>query len=366
MLCLSYESLANNKGEFIEINIESKITKQNLSFKVSLPQSYDDTINKSYPVFITASGSSRLDMVTSQVKWLSHVNFAPLPQVIIVTLPNINFEDKDKFASVDGNESAILSAVLRNEILPYIDDKYRTTSYRVIEGFSTLGNFPLYMLRHHSDVINAYFIFSPALELDKSGLIDSLSDDWYPSSERQNFVFLSLGSFSGNRDYFEQAKSALTIMNKSNSFQFEFADYSDDNYLSSPNIGLAKASQLAFGDLQPDYSLFHDKGESALIKYFDKIAIKYGERIDLKSKLTDLSFSYADDKQFTKAIKIMERLLARNTKDTLLYIRMAQIQMKAKKDSEAKSTLNKAYELANIDKSEEQKSYIQKMLSKLN
>jgi hypothetical protein len=366
LLCLSDKSLAATKDEWTELSIDSTLTKQSLRFSVSLPLGYENAPDKFYPIFITTSGRSRLDNVVSQIKWLSHVDFAPIPQVIIVTIPDIKYKNKDKLTSAAGQENEVLSSVLREEILPYIDDNYRTTSYRILEGFSSFANFPLYMLRHHSDMINAFFIFSPALALDKSGLVASLADDWQLSEKRQHYVFLSLGAFIENRVHFEQVKNSFSKFEKMKNIQIDFADYSKDNYLSGPNLGLIYASQAAFADLQPDYKDFHEGGEVALKQYFKSLSSKYGEAIEVKNKLIDLSFSYAEHEKFSQAITLMKRIVRQNTTDYLLHVRLAQIQIKAAQQVDAKISLNTAYELATAVSNEEAKTYIKNMLAKLN
>ncbi len=366
LLCLSVKSLAVTKDEWTELSIDSTLTKQSLRFSVSLPMGYENAPDKFYPIFITTSGRSRLDNVVSQVKWLSHVDFAPIPQVIIVTIPDIKYEKKDKLTSAAGQENEILSSVLREEILPYIDNNYRTTSYRILEGFSSFANFPLYVLRQHSDMINAFFIFSPALALDKSGLVASLADDWHLSEKRQHYVFLSLGTFIDNKAHFEQVKKSLSKFEKVKNTQVDFADYSKDNYLSGPNLGLINASQAAFADLQPDYKDFHEGGEVALQQHFKTLSSKYGEVIEVKSKLIDLSFSYAEHNKFSQAIALMKRLVKQNTTDYLLSVRLAQIQIKSGQQVDAKISLNTAYELATVVSNEEAKSYIKNMLAELN
>ncbi len=366
LLSFSFYTLAEADSQLLDISIDSKITKQSLSFKLSLPNGYENAPDKFYPVFITTAGGSRIESLTSQVKWLSHVDFAPIPQVILLTIPDIKYANKDKFTSAAGQESATLAQVLRDEVLPHIDNTYRTSGYRIIEGFSSFGHFPLYMLRHHSDVINAFFIFSPALGLDKSGLVASLDDNWQLSSKRHHYLYLSLGTFLENRQHFEQAKASLNKLAKTPRTQFEFADLSKDNYLSGPTIGLIKASQSTFADLQPDYTIFHDEGEVALTRYFKKLNEKYGEEIDLKNKLVDLSFSYANSDKFDQAIALMKSVVAEDPTDTLLYIRLAQVQIKAKRNGEAKLSLNNAYKLASASDNEEAQSYIKRMQADLN
>ncbi len=366
LFSLSFYTLAYGGDEFLAVSIDSKITKQPLRFKVSLPKGYENASGKYYPVFITTAGGSRINSLTSQVKWLSHVDFAPIPQVILLTIPDIQYEKKDKFTLAAGQNDSILASVLRDEVLPYIDNTYRTSGYRIIEGFSSFGNFPLYMLRHHSDVINAFFIFSPSLDLNKSGLVDSLSDNWQLSRKRQHYVFLSLGTFAENRPHFEKTKQSLAKLDNSEHLQLEFADYSKDNYLSGPNIGLIKASQSAFSDLQPDYQMFHETGEQLLRQYFKQLNTKYNEDIEVTGKLVDLAFSYAEHEKFSQAIAVMKGVVAKSPNNTLLNIRLAQVQIKAGQNEDAKYSLTKAYQHASEDDNEEAQSYIKRMQESIN
>ena len=73
--------------EFEEIEINSKIAKHTLKFELTLPNSYESWSSKKYPVLITTAGQSRVDVLRAQVDWLSHVNFAPIPEVILITMP---------------------------------------------------------------------------------------------------------------------------------------------------------------------------------------------------------------------------------------------------------------------------------------
>ena len=349
-------------SEMRSLEVNSKLSDQQLSVPIYLPSSYTNKVKKHYPIFITTAGKSREKVVLEQVNWLSHVDFAPIPEVIQVVLPSIDLTQAgDKLAKAAGTANKLTAEVLVKEILPAIDNKYRTTGYRVVEGFSSWGNFPLYLLRHYSAEFNAFLVFSPALELDKSGLVDSFSEPWLLSEERRHFVYLSLGTFTGNKPLYLQLSKNLSDKQNSSSLEFVQRDMSKENYLSGPNIGLVHASQVLFSDLQPDYSKFHQGGISALSEYFKKLSDKYFVEIDLASKMVDLSFSYANEDKYEQAIKTLTAVIATDKSNVLYRVRLAQIQLQAKYNDEALKTLAKARKLAQQSNNDEALNYIEQL-----
>lgn len=94
------QSVAVEQNQLV---IDSKIAKQQLEVEFYLPRSYEEQPNKHYPVFITAAGGSRKNVAVEQIRWLSHVNFAPIPEVILIVLPNIELAQlSNKFDSASG------------------------------------------------------------------------------------------------------------------------------------------------------------------------------------------------------------------------------------------------------------------------
>lgn len=358
-LVLTTQAVASEVTKF---KVNSKLSKQELDVRLYLPQSYDEETAKHYPILLTTAGKSREKVLVEQVNWLSHVNFAPMPEVIQVVLPYIELDGlSDRFDKASGNENKLVAEVLVKELLPAIDKKYRTSGYRVVEGFSTFGNIPLYLLRHYSSAFNAFFMFSPALELDKSGLVSSFSDDWSLSPNRHHFVYLSLGTFRKNKPLYRKLTESLLAKQNEQSFDFIHTDLSAENYLSGPNLGLIQASQSLFADLQPDYKQFHLTGIKGVKEYFTLLSEKYFEQIDLNEKLVSLGFSYAAEGEFERAIETMKHVVTEDESKVLFRVRLAQVQIQAKRHEAALETLADAQKLARKSNDDEALNYITRM-----
>ena len=348
-----------------EITIYSNIANQDLTFHITLPQSYKDSGETRYSTFYTTSGKSRLEVIKSQVKWLSHVSFAPLPQLFFISLPSIN---ADKFTKASGSLYSLTTQVYENEVIPYIEKNYRTQPYRVIEGFSSNANQLLSIFIEKPQLFNAYMIFSPALSLDKSSLVEKLLAQKADNRYQHRSLYLSLGSFEENKATFERIHNHLFTWSASNITGLEILteDLSNRNYLSAPVVGLTNAAEKIFSDRQPDAALFVKTGVVGVEKHFNKLHQKYGYELDSSNTMVDLGFYYAKIKQFAKAEKALGIVIKKSPENIIYLIRLSEIQQQGSNKDSAKKTLKTALKQAIIQKDAEAISFIQSRLTSLN
>jgi hypothetical protein len=98
----------------------------------------------------------------------------------------------------DGKDSAAGQAnrfleFLEAELIPHIDQKYRTTSTRMLAGNSRGGLFVVYSLIEAPDLFSARFAFSPALWRDDERIVSELAKSQTARAARPTFLYLSLG-----------------------------------------------------------------------------------------------------------------------------------------------------------------------------
>lgn len=348
-----------------ELTIYSNIAKQDLIFHITLPSNYESEGVTRYPSFYTTSGQSRLDVLKTKVKWLSHVDFAPLPQVFFISLPSIK---ADKFTKASGSIYSLTTQVYEKEVIPFIEKKYRTQPYRIIEGFSSNANQLLSIFTDKPQLFNAYMIFSPALVLDKSGLVNKLLAQKADSRYQYHSLYLSLGSFEENRPIFEKIQNHLATWSSSNIKGLEVIteDLSHRNYLSSPVIGLTNAAEKIFSDRQPDAKLFEKTGVTGVEHHFGQLNAKYGYKLDANNTLVDLGFHYAKIEQFEKAEKTLNTVINKSPENIIYLVRLAEIQQQGGNNNKAKKTLTLALKHAKNQKNIEAKGYIESKISDLN
>ena len=117
------------------------------------------------------------------------------PQIIIVAITNKSQGDRDEnmtpyefmpeedariyglyaqFQKMGGGEKFV--SFIKDELIPYIDTKYATASYRIISGHSQSGNLALYASMTHPETFQACIAADPSVWFANGRIIDELKD----------------------------------------------------------------------------------------------------------------------------------------------------------------------------------------------
>ena len=340
--------------------IESKEADSILEFKIALPWGYDKT--KAYPVMYTTAGGSRFEYLVHQVDWLSHVAMGPMPQFIIVNVPQVTVPSDlhPKFVAASGVANKLQFSVIEKELIPYINKSFKTQGFNLLEGYSSNGNFVLHTYLEKAELFDGYLVHSPALELDKSGLVEKFNKLNANATNEFPSLYLSLGPFESNKPLFEKIKSKLEYSNK-----IVFADLSDHNFLSVATLSLNNSVEWTFSDLSPNVQDFEIGGIESVNAYYSKLEKKYNKAMDSSSTIIDLSFHYANKKNNIKALETIDALISSAPENVYYLTRKASVQKLIGKVDGSKQTLMLAQEIATKNKNDDALSYIKGELSKL-
>lgn len=166
------------------IVIDSEVLNQNREILIRLPENYGNTDLK-FTTHYVLDGEIIFDCYSSIVGLKSKNE--SIPEAIIIGIPNIdrNFDLNPKA------NGAIFLNFITKELIPYIDNKYRTNENRILSGYSMAGNFILYTLLNGQDSFNMFLSGSPyRLDLYKDNQIDSFLDNL----KTKKTIYTSMGS----------------------------------------------------------------------------------------------------------------------------------------------------------------------------
>jgi predicted alpha/beta superfamily hydrolase len=138
---------------------------------VSTPPSYDGAGR--YPVLYLTDGQFNFDEARSSAGFLSRNVL--IPQMIVVGIANKD-RTRDLYATksdfkfgsrtipfpTSGNADKFLEFIQR-ELIPWVNENYRTTSLRILAGHSAGGNFALHAMRTEPMLFQAIIAISPWL-----------------------------------------------------------------------------------------------------------------------------------------------------------------------------------------------------------
>jgi len=157
----AFEVLSQNVPAPITIGESWQITSKRLSetreVRVFLPSSYSNS-KRRYPVIYTLDGELTGPVVASAVQFMAGSSPIPqMPEAIVVAIVN---SDRNRDMPVPNaygkkGESNFL-AFLTDELIPTVEQKYRTHQLRILVGHSQGGLFAIYALAERPSAFQWY------------------------------------------------------------------------------------------------------------------------------------------------------------------------------------------------------------------
>lgn len=194
----SIQSKAFTIGDVIEIN--SKILNEDRTLNIFLPISYNPDSTNSYPVIYLLDGSIDEDIIhmAGVVQFNSFSWINRMPECIVVGIANIdrqrdftfptrNEKDKDDFPTT--GKSSLFISFIKNELMPFIDQTYRTSGVNTISGQSFGGLLATEILFTQPEMFDNYLIVSPSLWWDDESILNCKIE----SKLQDQRVFIAVG-----------------------------------------------------------------------------------------------------------------------------------------------------------------------------
>ena len=185
-LFVGIQTINAQKKETIEIgkvnSIQSTILSEEREYWISLPESYDDTLNsyKKYPIVIVLDGKVHFKSSVGVIQFMSGAinGYRQLPEMIVVGIMNINRRrdfTPDKVITKRKNNTGggdKFLAFLEQELIPKIDKDYRTIPYRILFGHSLGGLLTAHAYLQENSAFNSFISIDPSFGTWTDNIMD--------------------------------------------------------------------------------------------------------------------------------------------------------------------------------------------------
>lgn len=286
-------------------SIQSKILAEQRDFFVYVPERELDS-NEKYSVLYTLDAKHFFVSAVGMVHNLSEAwGGSTLPKMIVVGIPHPNrFHDltpADPNIKSSGGNSKFLN-YLEEELIPYIDKKYPTNSYRTYVGHSLGGLAVIQALLEKPHLFSNYIALDPSLWWSDQVLLKraKLELDTINLSGKSLFIGMantlpegmdidSLKRITFDRRNGGHAKSIWDFSNKilpqaKTDLEFLWKYYKDDGHVSSQYISQLDALRwlFAWNDTKQVNKAIFDKNNSpkiaikAYTEYYQMVSHKLG------------------------------------------------------------------------------------------
>ena len=310
-------------------SIWSPTLKETRRFLVYTPPSYTDTtyLPRRYPVLYLLDGDAHFHSVTGLIQILgTGVNATfTVPEMIVVALPNTNrtrdmtptHTDRDPNGkpqpglAASGGMANFLKFI-QTELIPRVDQSYRTAPYRVFVGHSLGGITTIDALYTMPETFNAYVAIDPSLWWDNRVLLKEARDRFGKQGLTGRTLFVAQANTITPGDttlnvHFNsivQFNSILEAFNASG-LRYAYKYYPNDSHGSVPLAAEYDALRFIFDSYDVSLAQALDRPEY-LAEHFARVSSALGYKIDPPEAMVDLVGHVALSRDSTMALKLFE------------------------------------------------------------
>ncbi|PVW14234.1 alpha/beta hydrolase [Marixanthomonas spongiae] len=228
----------------------SEKLQETRKLKIQLPRNYDTNTEKAYPIVIVLDADYLFEPVAGNVDYLSY--WEDMPESIVVGVmqgesryEDCNYDDTNFFPAEKG---AAFFEFIGLELLPYIDNNYRTAKFTIAVGHDFTANFINYYLFKDPPLFNGYISLSP----DLAPLLDERIPQRIPAIESKVFYYLATGTddIKSLMEVTQLLNAQLKQIDQDN-FEYYYDNFDGATHYSLVSRGIPNALEKIFSVYRP-------------------------------------------------------------------------------------------------------------------
>ncbi|NRD19061.1 esterase [Winogradskyella eckloniae] len=306
LLLISLFFAFNLQAQAIYKTIDSYKLEGKRELKIQLPRNYNPEEKRTYPLIVVLDGDYLFEPIAGNIDYQSY--WEDIPDCIVVGVKQGSTRDDDFFYDEETNfpaqEGAAFYEFLAAELLPYIEDTYKASNFRIIVGHDLSANFINYYLFKEQPLFRAYVALSP----DFAPEIKDRLKQRFEILQQETFYYLATGDadLKSLRSSIIESDSIFSSI-ENEKLLYKFDDFEDANHYGLVGRGIPKALNQIFGLFKPINAK----------EYKEKVLTYEGSPYDyLVKKYEDIEYFYGFEKKLIEN-DIRAIAAASNKKDDL-------------------------------------------------
>lgn len=302
-----------------EFTIQSRILKEERSYVVRLPASYENDdlyIKKRYPVLILLDADSHFFPVSGLIHAMS-VNDEQIPEMIVVAIRNTN-RARDMMPNPIYNKSDSAGDVgflrfIELELLKEIENRYRTLPFRLLAGHSLAGLFAISCFLQQNS-FNAYIAIDPSLRWSNQSVVKKAKTVLTENKTLHSILYVAESDnpfrdrerINEKHETFKQFEGYLAG-NKSAGLSYECDYFEDEDHFSIPSYGFYRGLLFVFDGFKIPLNTLGSRRTSDILEHYRKFQTRMGAAIPPPGKLIDqVGLFYLNEKKVDQAIDFLK------------------------------------------------------------
>jgi len=330
------------------ITLNSKILGEDRPVFISTPQGYENTEEK-YPVLYLLDGGAHFLHATGVVQFLARNG--RLPQMIVVGIPNTNRNrdftpfKTENFQNSGGADNFL--AFLNTELIPFVNNKYRTQPYNILFGHSLTGMFDIYTLSKEKDLFDAFIVASPFLQYHDEIVLKSLDIFLKDSPELNHSIYITIGN---EPDYFSSLDKLSNLFDKYSpkKLNWKYVKMENEDHGSVPHKTIYDGLEFIYSGWRISNEQLA-KGIETVDEHYKNLSKKYGYEIKIPEfVLNQIGYRYINQQLFDEAIAVFLQNIENYPNSANVYDSMGDAYVAAGQFENARKNYAKAIERGTV------------------
>jgi predicted alpha/beta superfamily hydrolase len=240
----------NLQSQALLETIDSYKLEGKRELKIQLPRNYDNSAKRLYPLVIVLDGDYLFEPVAGNIDYQAY--WEDIPDCIIVGVNQSTTRADDFFYDEDtyfpAHDGAAFYEFVAAELVPYIEEKYNASDFRIIVGHDLSANFMNFFLFKDTPLFRAYIALSP----DLAPMMSIRLKERLSIMEQETFYYMATADADVKvlRNAIIECDAQLkAIENKA--LRYKFDNFEDANHYSLVGRGIPKALNEIFALYKP-------------------------------------------------------------------------------------------------------------------
>lgn len=300
--------------------LHSNVLDERREIIVGLPAGYEGG-DETYPVVYLLDGPSHFHHTTGTARFLARNG--RMPDVIVVAISNtdrtrdmsppVHSDAGPARANVGGADNFL--EFISAELMPFIDDNYRTRPYSILIGHSLGGLFANHALVHRPDVFDAYVSISPSLWWDEQRLVAQADSAFDHADDLVGDFYMTMGNEGGAMLGGALKFAGILEAKAPEDFRWEFKLMEEESHGSVPHRSTYYGLEKIFDgwNLHDPVGVYVAGGLEAIDRHFARASARFGyERTPSVGILGPIGGRALEDGNAADAEAVFSRLIERD------------------------------------------------------
>jgi len=293
----------------------SRVLGEERELFVYLPESYESGRGR-FPVLYVLDGESDFVHTVGVVEFLAGID--RIPELIVVgvvntarsrdlTPPSSNEEETAFWPEVGGADR--FRRFFAEELVPFVDDRYRTQPYRVVRGQSFGGLFAVHDYMADEPVFHAVIASSPAVGWNRDTLVRRVPTvfEASPAPTRPLYVASAGKDFPGNLASIVAFAGAVDAAGL-NPDVWRHDRFEDAGHYTLHHLSTYRGLEFVYSGWPVPDAVAATADFDAYRRHFDALSERYGYEISVPMRsITRMGNQLLRESKFDQGIRVFEQ-----------------------------------------------------------